>query len=153
MMYKNVLYSPTCDLSSELHQKPHVRRSLRGKIITVYVTVNRSTLICINYRAKNRYLTYRRATLRNGRVRENKSIYRVYHVEWNSVIVVMLRSDELCRLPCGTQFREHRLYEALGKISCCTELISLSALHAQCHVTNTLAVTITNLWILPLASF
>jgi hypothetical protein len=55
--------------------------------------MNRSMLICINYRVKNWYLTYH-VTLRNGHVRENKSIYRVYHVEWNSVIAALLRSDE-----------------------------------------------------------
>jgi hypothetical protein len=82
--------------------------------------MNRIMLICINYRVKNMYLTYRRVTLRNSHVRENKSIYRVYHVEWNSVIAALLHSDEWCRLPCGTQSREPRFHEALGEIICCT---------------------------------
>jgi hypothetical protein len=117
----------------------NVRRSLREKIVTiyVYVTMYRSVLICVNYRVKHQYLTYRRVTLRNGHVLENKSIYRVYHVEWNSVIAALQRSDEWCRLPCSTQSREPRLHERLAEMSCCTELIPLSALHAQRHVTNT----------------
>lgn len=57
----------------------------------MYVTMYRSVLICVNYRVKHQYLTYRRVTLRNGHVRENKSIYRVCHVEWNSVIAALQR--------------------------------------------------------------
>jgi len=39
-------------------------------------------------------ITYRRVTSRNRHVRENESIYRVYYVEWNSVIAALLRSDK-----------------------------------------------------------
>lgn len=95
-----------------------VWRNLREKIITVYLITNLNMLICINYRVQSRYLTYCRLTLRNCHVRESESIYRVYHVEWNSVIAALLRSDEWCRLPCGTQSREPRLHEGLGEISC-----------------------------------
>jgi hypothetical protein len=120
----------------------NVRRSLREKIITIYVTMNRSMLICINYRVKNRYLMYRHVTLRNGHVRENKSIYRVYHVEWNSVITALLRSDEWCGpsvlSPANLVFKKH-CEKSVAAQNC---VVVRSA--CPCHVTNTLAVTITN---------
>jgi len=116
--------------------------SLGEKIITIYLVMNRNMLIFINYGVKNRYLTYRRVTSRHRHVWENESRYRVYYVEWNSVIAALLRSVEWCRLPWDTQYCESRVPEGLDKISCSTETDTavLSACpmsrykHSHCYV-------------------